>query len=217
MENFDEENYIYDLISEGEHQQLDFKFEITNARKIAKTLVAFANTDGGRLLIGVKDNGRIAGVRTAEEYYMIEAAASVYCKPEIEFESFNRKISGKTVLEIVINPSVKKPHLAKDDSGKWLAYHRVMDENQLADYILLNVWRRATRKKGTFIKYTEREQELLEYISKTGSVTLTELVRHFRWKKRHIQNMLVNLVAFKVLTIDFNEKEAQFEIINEQE
>jgi predicted HTH transcriptional regulator len=165
MENFDEEKYIYDLIEEGEHQQLDFKFEITNVRKIAKTLVAFANTDGGRLLIGVKDNGRIAGVKSAEEFYMIEAAASLFCKPEIEFDSFNRKTGGKTVLEIVINRSDKKPHLAKDDNGKWLAYHRVKDENLLADYILLNVWKRASRKTGTFITYTDREKELLDYLS----------------------------------------------------
>ena len=49
-------DYIHALIAEGEHQQQDFKFEISDARKIAKTLSAFANTDGGRLLIGVKDN-----------------------------------------------------------------------------------------------------------------------------------------------------------------
>ena len=75
--------YIKKLISEGEHQQLDFKFEISDSRKIAKTLVAFANTDGGTLLIGVKDNGNIAGIRSDEEYYMVEAAATMYCKPSI--------------------------------------------------------------------------------------------------------------------------------------
>ena len=69
-------DYIHALIAEGEHQQQDFKFEISDARKIAKTLSAFANTDGGRLLIGVKDNGKIAGVRSEEEKYMIEAARS---------------------------------------------------------------------------------------------------------------------------------------------
>jgi len=60
------------LIAQGEHQQLDFKFEISDAAKIARSLVAFANTDGGKLLIGVKDNGVIAGVRSEEEKFMIE-------------------------------------------------------------------------------------------------------------------------------------------------
>ena len=57
-------NYIEKLIEQGEHQHLDFKFAVNDSRKIARSLVAFANTTGGKLLIGVKDNGTIAGVRT---------------------------------------------------------------------------------------------------------------------------------------------------------
>ena len=85
MKPLTDTDYIHTLIAEGEHQQQDFKFEISDARKIAKTLSAFANTDGGRLLIGVKDNGKIAGVRSEEEKYMIEAAAQLYCVPEVEY------------------------------------------------------------------------------------------------------------------------------------
>ena len=70
MKPLTDTEYIHLLIAEGEHQRQDFKFEISDARKIAKTLSAFANTDGGRLLIGVKDNGKIAGVRSDEEQYM---------------------------------------------------------------------------------------------------------------------------------------------------
>ena len=44
---------VLSWIEEGEHQQQDFKFEVSDSRKIARTLSAFANTDGGRLLIGV--------------------------------------------------------------------------------------------------------------------------------------------------------------------
>ena len=73
--------YIQKLASEGEHEHQDFKFEISDARKIARSLSAFANTGGGRLLVGIKDNGKIAGVRSEEEIYMIEAAASMYCQP----------------------------------------------------------------------------------------------------------------------------------------
>ena len=64
MKPLTDTEYIHILIAEGEHQQQDFKFEISDARKIARTLSAFSNTDGGRLLIGVKDNGKIAGVRS---------------------------------------------------------------------------------------------------------------------------------------------------------
>ena len=93
-------DYIHDRIAEGEHQQQDFKFEISDARKIAKSLSAFSNTDGGRLLVGVKDNGKIAGVRSEEEMYMIEAAAKLYCKPQIDCEMHVHTVEGRTVLEV---------------------------------------------------------------------------------------------------------------------
>ena len=97
MKTLTDTDYIHSLIAEGEHQQQDFKFEISDARKIAKSLSAFANTDGGRLLIGVKDNGRIAGVRSEEEKYMIEAAAQLYCIPEVEYTLQTFIVEGKQV------------------------------------------------------------------------------------------------------------------------
>lgn len=64
------DNHIQTLIAEGEHQMLDFKFEISDSKRIARSLAAFANTDGARLLVGVKDNGAIAGVRSEEEIHI---------------------------------------------------------------------------------------------------------------------------------------------------
>ena len=94
MKTLTDTEYIHALIAEGEHQQQDFKFEISDARKIAKTLSAFANTDGGKLLIGVKDNGKIAGVRSDEEQYMIEAAAGLYCSPEVNYTMQTYQVEG---------------------------------------------------------------------------------------------------------------------------
>ena len=125
------DSYIEGLIKEGEHQLLDFKFEISDSRKIAKTLVAFSNSDGGTLLIGVKDNGKISGVRSDEEFYMVQAAAGMYCKPEIGFESKRWVVKGKTVLEITIPKGLNCPYFAQTELNKWLAYIRVKDENIL--------------------------------------------------------------------------------------
>jgi len=202
----DESIYIENLISQGEHQQLDFKFEISDSKKIAKTLVAFANTDGGRLLIGVKDNGRIAGVRSEEEYYMIDAAASMYSKPEIPFENYKRSANGKIVLEIIVHPSEKKPHYALDEHKKWLAYHRVDDENYLATPILLQVWQRENREKGTFIECSEKEKILLDYLGSNGPGTLEDFCLELPFKKKIISVMLVNLVSLNVVEMIFTEK-----------
>lgn len=121
MKKLTNTNYIQALIAEGEHQQQDFKFEISDARKIAKTLSAFANTDGGRLLIGVKDNGKIAGVRSDEEQYMIEAAAQLYCHPQIDYDMQTVEVEGRSVLIVQIAESKQKPVYAKDENGRSLA------------------------------------------------------------------------------------------------
>ena len=121
MKRLTDTDYIYTLIAEGEHQQQDFKFEISDACKIAKTLSAFANTEGGRLLIGVKDNGRIAGVRSEEEKYMIEAAAELYCSPTVNYSMQTHQVEGRTILIVQIEESDQKPIYAKDESGKYLA------------------------------------------------------------------------------------------------
>ena len=70
--------YIRELISQGEHEEQDFKFAISDARKIARSVSAFANNRGGRLLVGVKDNGTIAGVRSEEDIFVVEQAARMY-------------------------------------------------------------------------------------------------------------------------------------------
>ncbi|MDY5609301.1 MAG: putative DNA binding domain-containing protein, partial [Sodaliphilus sp.] len=49
-------DYILQLIDEGEHEHQDFKYQISDAKKIARSISAFANNSGGRLLVGVKDN-----------------------------------------------------------------------------------------------------------------------------------------------------------------
>ena len=140
MKMLTDTEYIHALIAQGEHQQQDFKFEISDARKIAKTLSAFANTDGGRLLIGVKDNGRIAGVRSDEEKYMIEAAAQLYCRPEIEYSIQVYQVEGKSVLVTTITPSRQRPVYARDESGRYWAYLRVAGNNSSAD-TLVPLWR----------------------------------------------------------------------------
>ena len=128
MKTLTDTEYIHALIAEGEHQQQDFKFEISDARKIAKTLSAFANTDGGKLLIGVKDNGKIAGVRSDEEQHMIEAAAGLYCSPEVSYTMQTYLVEGRSVLVVQIEESDRKPVYAKDETGKYLAYLRIKDE-----------------------------------------------------------------------------------------
>ena len=166
--------YIQELIKEGEHQQQDFKFEISDICKIAKTLSAFANTDGGRLLIGVKDNGKIAGVRSEEEQYMIQAAAELYCVPPVAYEMTTYVVEGKQVLLANIERSEKRPVYAKGDDGKLLAYVRVADESVLATPVHLRYWQQNTSQTGELTVFTEKEQHLLGLLSEQRWLSLNK-------------------------------------------
>ena len=192
-------SYISKLILQGEHQQQDFKYCITDSKKIARSLVAFANTDGGRLLVGVKDNGRIAGVRSDEEYYMIESAAKMYSKPSIEFIAHQHFVEGKTVLEVIIEPSAEKPHFARDEDGKWWAYFRKDDENRRTNNIMIEVWKRQKSPNGILITYSDAEKCLLDYLESNEKISVGKFARiaHLSYKKA--EQIIINFRTLNIL------------------
>ncbi|MEM9022592.1 MAG: ATP-binding protein [Bacteroidota bacterium] len=203
-------HYIENRILEGEHQQQDFKFRIDDSRKIARSLVAFANTDGGRLLIGVKDNGRIAGVRSEEEYYMAEAAAQLYAKPEIPFESRLWEVQGKQVLEVIIPKSPLKPHFAEQDDGRWRAYIRKADQNLMANRVLLGVWKQQGRKKGANVQYSETEQTLFRYLREHDAISFGKFCRLAGIHRFAAEKILIKLISWEVLELDLTDKGALY-------
>jgi predicted HTH transcriptional regulator len=210
-------HYIQKLIIQGENQQLDFKFEIADARKIAKTFSAFANTLGGKLLIGVKDDGAIAGIRTEEEKFMAETAINHFCRPLIEFRSKEWIIEGKTVLEITIKPGTEKPYNALDTSGKWLAYLRVNDQNVLAHKVIVNAWIRKGKPEGTYINYGENEKLLLEYLETHKSITLYGFMQMAGLSAHKAETILTNFLALDIIETEVSEKEVYYSIPNNAE
>ena len=198
-------NPIFKLIAQGEHQTLDFKYCINDSRKIAKSLVAFANTDGGRLLIGVKDNGKIIGVSSDEEYYMIEAAAKIYSNPKIDFTTQQWNVDGKIILEIMIEPSHLKPHFAQNETGNWLSFIRKKDENILANSVLLKSWKLEKSNKGLFFKYDEPRKKLIGYLNEQDCITLSRFVKIAQITRKNAENILAELLIIKCLEANFNE------------
>ena len=212
MKDISDTDYIRSLIAQGEHQQQDFKFEISDICKIAKTLSAFANTDGGRLLIGVKDNGKIAGVRTEEEQYMIQAAAEVYCRPQVEFRMQNFTIEGKTVLMAEICRSNLRPVYAKTEDGRYLAYIRVKDENILASPIHLQVWQQGDSPHGELLEYTEREHRLLSLLQQNDRLTLNQCCKQSHIQRFAAQRLLARFIRYGIIEAVFEDHKFFFRL-----
>jgi predicted HTH transcriptional regulator len=206
------DNYLRKLIAEGENQQLDFKYCVSDSRKIARTLSAFANSDGGRLLIGVRDNGSIAGIKSDEEIYMVDTAAHLFCRPEITFSTKQHITGGKTVLEVEVIKGDKRPYQVKDDNGKWLSYFRHYDQNLVANKVLLQVWRKEEKKLGVLVKFGKAENSLMDYLAKNGSITLSKFRKIARISSFRAESILANLILFKVLKMEASEKGFSYEL-----
>jgi len=190
----------------GEGDMLDYKLEITSANKIAKTMVSFANHRGGTLLVGVRDNRTIAGIRTEDEKYMLDLAASFYCKPEIPLEIIEHTIGDKIILECVVPEGDDKPYSSKGDDGKWWVYVRNKDKSLLASKIVVDVLRRQASNKGTMIQYGKNEEMLLKYLEENERVTLMEFKKMVNISRWRASKILVNLISAEVIRNHTHEK-----------
>jgi len=206
------DNYLKKLIEGGENQHLDFKFCVTDSRKIARTLSAFANSDGGKILIGVRDNGSIAGIRSDEEIYMVDTAEHLFCRPEITFTIKQHITGGKTILEVDVMKGDRKPYQVKDENGKWLSYFRHNDQNLLANRILLQVWRKEKRKQGVLVKFSKAENTLMDYLKKNGSITLSRFRKIAKISSYRAESILANLILFNVIIMKASEKGFSYEL-----
>ncbi len=200
------ESFLRKLIAEGENQQLDFKYCITDSRKIARTLSAFSNTDGGRLLIGVRDNGSLAGIRSDEEIYMVDTAAHLFCRPEITYTVKQHTAGTKTILEVDVEKGNRRPYQVKDEEGKWRAYFRHGDQNLIANRVLLQVWRKEEQKSGVKVRFSDAEMKLLDYLRENGSVSLSKFRKISGIPSSRAESILANLIVFRVLILKASDK-----------
>ncbi|MCJ8291511.1 MAG: ATP-binding protein [Crocinitomicaceae bacterium] len=194
---------LKERISQGEGSRLDFMFRIDDQRKIARTLVAFANSYGGSLLIGVKDNGKIAGVNPEEEFHMIQEAADMFTKPEVEFESKTWQEGHHFVLEIIVEKSESK-HKALDDDGKLRSYVRVDDHTLVGNKILDKIWQLEKFGRDRPEPFDEDTLGLIQSIRELQPVTISQLYRSIPLSKNTVDGIVSVLVFWNVINMEMN-------------
>lgn len=193
---------LQSYIRQGEHQTQDFKFRVDDAKKIARTISAFANTDGGRLLIGVKDNGKVVGVDPEEEFHIIQGAAELFCDPPVPIQTVIWQDEYKLVLEVIVAASPVRPHKSKDDYGLWKTYIRHHDHTLIANKILVGVWN--FRKKGVEKpqQFSEDEMNFLELFKTNQKFTLSRLYRLSPLKKSKVDHLLKLFITWEILEME---------------
>lgn len=209
----DDTAYLEQLICQGEHQQQDFKYKVTDAEKLARSVSAFANTDGGRLLIGVRDDGHISGIRSEEEIFMMHSAAFKYCEPQPSIHFDTMHAEGRNVVIATVPPSPHKPIFALTTDGKRRAYIRINDENILASPVHLDIWRQESSRQGTLMHYSDDESLLLATLREHPSTTLNQIVRLARLPRHKAIRLLARFVRFGIAEWTYREECFLFSLV----
>jgi len=136
---------ILRLISQGEGQQLEFKRSLAELDAATRTVAAFANTDGGTLLFGVRDSGEIVGVeigQTTRERIVsrITGATDPVVYPSVEYAT----VEGRVIIAVRVAPSDNRPHLAEGRAYKRVGAVDVRLERDEYERLLL------TRSDATY-------------------------------------------------------------------
>lgn len=192
----DDRRFLLGLIKEGEHQQQDFKYRVEDALKLARTVSAFANTNGGRLLIGVRDDGHLSGVRSEEEIYVMHQAACRYCKPEasVKFDTYHTE--GRTIVVATVPRSDRRPVCVVGEDGRKRAYIRIADENIVASPVHLAIWREEQQSRGASFAYGDAEQQLMGALSTDRWQTLNQLTKRSRLPRPKVVTLLGRFVRY---------------------
>lgn len=142
-------NNIKKLISQKESRKLEFKEIIPRKDKLIKTAIAFSNSQGGHLIIGINYSNKIVGIDEDSIIKYEEIISNtIYdnCYPYIIPEIYSVKVSAKFLLVCYFYPSNNKPHYMKSKGKMKGTYVRVGSSNRLASIDIMEELERQKRK-----------------------------------------------------------------------
>ncbi len=213
---------LRELIAGGESLTVEFKRKFTSDEKIAKELIAFANSKGGYLIIGVDDDKRIVGVQSEkEEIDAVEAVCHYHIDPPIEPTIDVVSIEYKDVVVITISESPTKPHkLMVDAEGHIIKPHdrpvyvRQADTTLQASKEVAKVLEAEHREaKPVTLSIGRHERRLFQYLEERGRITAKEFAVMANISERRAARLLVRLVRIGAIRMFSHEKTDYYTLV----
>jgi len=208
---------LADLIEEGENIQCEFKRHFTTPVKIAKEMIAFANTNGGYILFGIDDDKTVVGVESEKsEAEMIQDAANNYCEPQIVYKLNYIVYKGNEIVIVTLPESLNKPHRIQDynnelDINNAVVMIRVNDKSIRASKEMVRILR-ASNGHSALIKYSIglNEKLVFEYLADKEIISVKELSILVNISERRASRTLVKLVRANLLLIHTKDNGEEF-------
>lgn len=208
---------LMELIEEGENLQCEFKRKFSTPEKIAREMIAFANTKGGYILFGIDDDKKIIGVESEKETTeLVKDAANNYCEPPLEFKVDFNEVNGKEVVIVSVPESSNKPHRIQDylnnlDINTATVTIRVNDKSVQASKEMIRILR-AQKDQNALKKYTigQNEKAVFEYLAKNERISVKELSHLVNISERRASRTLVKMVRANLLMIHTKDNGEEF-------
>lgn len=196
------------LIEDGENLNVEYKQRFSEFEKIAKEIIAFANTSGGVIIFGISDNGKILGVESEKEITeLIKETIKGYCEPQPEYEIYFIELRKKETVVLKVFESFNKPVRIQDykteiEINNAQVYIRVKDKSIPASKEMIKLLQ--TKTNNTKLKkYSigKNEKIVFEYLQKNDFINSKELSVLANISSRRASRTLINMVRANILAI----------------
>ncbi|MEM8560236.1 MAG: ATP-binding protein [Bacteroidota bacterium] len=200
------------LVALGEGLTIEFKRRVPRPERIAKEVIALANTQGGKLLLGVDDDGTIKGVRDAhEEAFALRQAIAAHTRPLVPLDVTAVPVSRRReVLVVDVPESAAKPHylVATDAEGRATktAYVRVDEQSIEASREVIRVMKAEQNPTNTRFEFGDKEQKLMQYLDRYERITVAQFAKLAGVSLSSAAQTLVLLTRASILALHPDEK-----------
>jgi len=225
---------LKELVRQGEGKHVEFKLKSNHPEKIVREIVAFANTNGGYLLIGIGDDRSIQGLKYVDEdEYLLVRAIEKYCSPGIEYQIHRVPVGEeRDVLVFRILPSRHRPHYVLQEIDKQSSittylprksaiakppptfikktYIRVADKSVQASWVVREILRLKDEEENKPFRYGDNEHKLMQYLDQHPVVTVETFAMSAGISRTLASKTLIRLVLANVLQIQPDEMVDRF-------
>jgi predicted HTH transcriptional regulator len=199
------------LVDLGEGISLEFKRRVPQPERIAKEIVALTNTHGGRIVLGVDDDGTILGIdHASEEEFLLRQAVEAHCRPVVEYETERVVVEPRRdVLVVTIPESSTKPHRvvldAEDPDDEGAPYVRVEAMSIEASPETVQELREQENTSGVTFEFGETESLLMRYLDDYGRISVSQLAQLADIPRERASQTLLRLTKADLLHLHPNE------------
>lgn len=192
------EEQVKSLLAEGENEQTKFFLNTDNREDLARTLTALANTKGGYILIGVRKNGKVAGIEPSESYSSLMESSSELCLPAVELAINTIQFDHK-IMMLVNVPKSQTLHkvIENDELNLYIRYH----ENSIkTNQVLQKFLELGLENRTISVDLSTEESTILELLANNKEISMTQLAKKVDIKRDYLENLLAHLLYKKYIT-----------------